>query len=81
MNTLHLRDAQADLSAVVEAAEGGAPTLIMKQGRPAAMVVPLTDGRRLYPDERPSFADLLLSIPHDLAVERDPSPLRDVDLG
>ena len=27
-------------------------------------------------NDRPSFADLLMSIPEDLETERDPSPLR-----
>jgi hypothetical protein len=36
--------------------------------------------RRLYPSDRPSFADLLMSIPEDLETERGPSPLRVPDL-
>jgi hypothetical protein len=30
--------------------------------------------------ERPSFADLLLSIPEDLEIERDASPFHEADL-
>ncbi|HZU87673.1 MAG TPA: type II toxin-antitoxin system prevent-host-death family antitoxin [Stellaceae bacterium] len=80
MRSLHLRDAKASLSAVVEAAERGEATMITKHGRPAAVVVPVEDARRLYPVERPSFADLLLSIPEDLEIERDASPFREADL-
>ena len=82
MNTLQIRNAKAVFSAVIAAAEQGQPTLITRHGRPSAMVVPVEDGRRLYPDHRPSFADYLLSIPTapELHIERDNSPLRDVDL-
>ncbi len=79
MKTIQLRDAKASFSALVESAERGQPTLVTKHGRPAAMIVPLADGRRLYPDDRPSFADLLLAMPHDVEFERDRSPLRDIE--
>jgi prevent-host-death family protein len=75
-----LRDAKASLSAVVAAAENGEATTITKHGRPAAVVVPVEDAQRLYASKRPSFADLLMSIPEDLETERDPSPLRVPDL-
>ena len=80
MKTLGLRDAKASLSAVVEAAERGAATTITKHGRPAAVVMPVEDARRVYPADRPSFAALLMSIPHAVETERDPSPLREADL-
>ena len=75
-----MRDAKASLSAVVEAAERGEATPITKHGRPAAVVVPVDDARRLYAAQRPSFADLLMSLPEDLETERDPSPFRVPDL-
>jgi prevent-host-death family protein len=80
VRTLRLRDAKASLSAVVQAAEHGEATTITKHGRPAAVVVPVEDARRLYADGRPSFADLLLSVPEDLETERDPTPMRVPDL-
>jgi len=80
MRTVHLREAKATLSALVEAAEKGVPTIVTKHGRAAAMVVPVEAGRRLYPDDRPSFADLLLSYPGGIDLERDRTPLREVDL-
>jgi antitoxin Phd len=80
VRALGLRDAKAALSAVVEAAERGEATTITKHGRPAAVVVPLADAQRLYAPERPSFAEMLMSIPEDLETERDPSPLRVPDL-
>ena len=80
MKSMRLRDAKASLSAVIEAAERGEATTITKHGRPAAVVVPIDDARRLYPADKPSFADLLLSIPEDLEVERDQTPFREIDL-
>ena len=80
MRTLPLRDAKASLSAVIEAAERGEATTITKHGRPAAVVVPVDQAKRLYPTDRPSFASLLMGIPHPVEIERDPSPLREADL-
>ena len=80
MRSMRLRDAKASLSAVVEAAERGEATTITKHGRPAAVIVPIEDARRLYPADKPSFAQLLMSIPEDLEFERDTTSLRDIDL-
>jgi antitoxin Phd len=80
VRTLKLREAKASLSAVVEAAERGEATTITKHGRPAAVVVPVEDARRLYATKRPSFVDLLREIPHDIEIKRDQSPLREADL-
>ncbi|MDB5501522.1 MAG: prevent-host-death family protein [Tardiphaga sp.] len=80
MKTLQLRDAKAGFSAIVEAAENGQPTIVTKHGRPAAMVVPFEEGQRLYPDDRPSFAEVLMGMPYALEIERDPSPVREIEL-
>ena len=80
MRMLGLRDAKASLSAVIEAAERGEATTIIKHGRPPAVVVPVEQAKRLYPTDRPSFASLLMGIPHPIEIERDPSPLRETDL-
>lgn len=80
MESMQIRDAKARFSALIEAAERGRPTTITRHGRPAAVVVPVEDARRLYPEERTSFVDLLLSFPDDIELERDRTPLREVDL-
>lgn len=80
MQSIQIRDAKAKFSALIEAAEHGKPTTITRHGRPAAVVVPVEDARRLYPENRPSFADLLLSFPGGVEFERDRTPLREVDL-
>jgi len=80
MESIQIRDAKAKFSALIEAAERGQPTTITRHGRPAAVVVPVEDARRLYPEDRPAFVDLLLSFPGDVEFERDRTPLREVDL-
>jgi prevent-host-death family protein len=79
MNTVNLRDAKANLSAVVEAAERGEATTITKHGRPAAVVVPVKTAHTLLEAPRPSFASLLMSIP-SADFERVRSPVRDIEL-
>ena len=79
MNTINLRDAKTNLSAVVEAAERGEATTITKHGRPAAVVMPVEAARALLEPPRPSFASLLMSIP-SADFERIRSPFRDIDL-
>ncbi len=80
MKSIQIRDAKAKFSALVEAAENGQATTITRHGRPAAVLVPVEDARRLYPDQRPSFADLLLSFPGGIEFERDRTPPREIDL-
>jgi antitoxin Phd len=79
VRSLQLRDAKASLSAVVSAAERGEATTITKHGKPAAVVVPVDDARRLYPSKRPSFASLLMAIPEPIDVTRDETPIREID--
>jgi prevent-host-death family protein len=62
MKQLQLREAKTALSAVVEAAEKGQPTMITKHGRPAAVVVSHAEWAKLKA-RVPSFADLLLAVP------------------
>ena len=80
MRTVGIRAAKASLSEVIEAAERGEATTITKRGRPAAVVVPVEQAKRLYRADRPSFASLMMMIPHPVETERDPSPLREADL-
>jgi antitoxin Phd len=80
METLQIREAKASFSAVVAAAEKGRPTLISRHGQPCAMIVPIEDGRRLYPLETPSLASYLMTMPEALATKRDKRALRGVDL-
>jgi antitoxin Phd len=80
VRSIQIRDAKAKFSALIEAAEHGRPTTITRHGRPAAVVVPVEDAWRLYPENQPSFADLLLTFPGGVELDRDRAPLRDVDL-
>jgi prevent-host-death family protein len=80
VRSIQIRDAKAKFSALVEAAEKGKPTTITRHGKPAAVLVPVEAAKRLYPENRPSFADLLLAFPGGIEFERDRTPLRDIDL-
>lgn len=80
MKTMQVREAKAGLSALIEAAQNGEPTTITKHGKPAAMVVPIDQGRKLYPNDQRSFVDHLLNFPGGIDFERNESPSRDIDL-
>jgi antitoxin Phd len=80
MREIQLRHAKATLSAVVDEAVRGEPSIITRHGRPQAVVVGFEEWQRLA--NVPSFGRLLMSAPlspGDLP-ERDRSPMRDVDL-
>jgi len=80
MREIPLRDAKATLSAVVDEAMHGKPSVITRHGRREAVVIGFEEWRRLA--AVPSFARLLMAAslePGDLP-ERDESPLREVDL-
>lgn len=80
MKTVQIREAKACLSSVIADAEQGKPTLITRNNRPSAMVVPVSAGERLYPLKRPNLADWLLAIPEELETQRDTTPTRSADL-
>ncbi len=80
MKTVKLRDAKANLSALVEDAAQGSPTTITRHGVAVAVLTPVEDARKLYPKEGRSFADHLLAFPGGIEFERDRSAPRDLDL-
>ncbi len=80
MGLIEIRDAKAQFSALLEAAELGQPNTITRHGKPAAVLVWVADSKRLYPDDRPSLVDLLLGFPGGLEFERDRTRRRDIDL-
>jgi antitoxin Phd len=80
MREIQLRQAKAALSAVVDDAVRGEPSVITRHGKPQAVVVGFDDWQRL--SHVPSFGRLLMSAPlaPDDLPERDLAPLREVDL-
>lgn len=80
MREIQLRHAKAALSAVVDDAVRGEPSIITRHGKPQAVVLGFDDWQRL--SNVPSFGRLLMSAP--LAAgdvpERDRSPLREVEV-
>jgi prevent-host-death family protein len=80
MHETQLREVKANLSAVVDEAMNGQPTVITRHGRKAAVVISWEEWQRL--SSVPSLARLLMAAPmkpEDIE-ERDQSPLREVDL-
>lgn len=80
MREIQLRDAKAKLSAVVDDAVRGEPSVITRHGRREVVVVSITEWERL--SKVPSFGRLLMSAPlaDDDLPDRDAVPLRDPDL-
>ena len=58
MNEIQLREAKATLSAVVDQARRGEPSIITRHGRPEAVVLGFEDWQRL--SRVPSFGRLLM---------------------
>jgi antitoxin Phd len=80
MRQIQLRQAKAALSAVVDDAVRGKPSIITRHGKPQAVVVGFEDWQRL--SSVPSFGRLLMSAPvtaGDLP-QRDRSPMRNIEL-
>jgi len=61
MKEIQLKDAKATLSAVVDQAVAGEPTIITRHGRKEAVLVSFAEWLRI--SRVPSFADLLLAFP------------------
>lgn len=80
MIEVQLRDAKATLSALVDGAKRGEPSIITRHGRREAVVVGFEEWERL--SSVPSFGRLLMAAPiepGDLS-DRDASRLRETDL-
>ena len=80
MRKIQLKDAKASLSAVVDQAVRGKPSVITRHGKPEAVVLGFADWERL--SRVPSFGRLLMSAPlksEDLP-KRDNTPMRDAGL-
>lgn len=83
MKELQLKVAKATLSAVVDQAVAGEPTVITRHGRKEAVLVSFDEWERI--SKAPSFADLLLAFPGEPGdiPERSRKPartLRDIGL-
>jgi prevent-host-death family protein len=61
MRKISLRDAKSSLSAVVDQATRGKPSVIVRRGKPEAVVLGFADWERM--SNVPSFGRLLMSAP------------------
>ena len=80
MRKIQLKDAKANLSAVVDEATRGKPSVITRHGKPEAVVLGFAEWERL--SSVPSFGRLLMAAPLKLGdlPERNRAPLRDPGL-
>jgi prevent-host-death family protein len=80
MKEIQFRDAKADLSAVVDEAMQGKPSVITRHGKKQAVVMSYEEWQRL--SHVPSFARLLMAAPLSAAdvPKRNRSGLRKADL-
>ncbi len=78
MKAMQLREAKAKFSALVQAAEKGETTIVTKNGRPAARIGPIEEAGHAQPENKPNFADWLMSMPHDIPIRRNRSRARSV---
>ena len=84
---VQLRDAKMHLSALVDAAERGEETVITRHGKPVARIVredPEPEPKRVDNPGSPyhgmTFVELLMAFPGPLEIERDETPLREIEL-
>ena len=80
MKTVQLRQAKANLSSLVDAAEHGEATIITRHGRPAAAIVPMESAEKFFGKARPSLGEYLARIPSGIEFDRDDRRMRDIDL-
>lgn len=71
MHEIQLRDAKATLSAVIDQARQGEPTIITRHGRPEAVILGFEEWQRL--SQVPSFGRLLM----EARLELEDLPERD----
>ena len=80
MKTIRARHAKMRFFELIDAAARGRPTTITRRGVPVAVIAPIADARKIYPAEKPSFVDFLLTVPGGAEFERDSLAMRDLDL-
>jgi prevent-host-death family protein len=80
MHEIQLRDAKATLSAVIDSARQGEPSIITRHGKPQAVVLGFEEWQRL--SRVPSFGRLLMAAPFepDDLPDRDSSVPRTADV-
>ncbi|MGH7866270.1 MAG: type II toxin-antitoxin system Phd/YefM family antitoxin [Candidatus Dormibacteraceae bacterium] len=78
-----VQEAKQKFSELVRQAENDGPQMVTRHGEPVVVVISEEEFRKLQGD-RPSFKDLLSAPPYlddfDKLIERDRSPMREIDL-
>jgi len=81
MNTWQLQEAKSRFSEVVELTLKEGPQMVTRRGEEAVVILAAKDYRRLS-GQTSTLMDCLLNAPRgeELAIERSPDPIRDLDL-
>ena len=61
MNVWPVQDAKARFSELLDACVSGGPQMVTRRGAEAAVLVPISEWKRLHSAARPSLKSLLLS--------------------
>lgn len=78
MASWQLQEAKQRLSEVLRKTVTEGPQTVTRHGEAIAVIIDISEYRRLTGDDLKTF---LRSAPHaDLDIDREPSPMRDVDL-
>lgn len=83
MSTKSVADAKAGFASLVDEAANGEFVTITRHGKPAAMLVSVEAGeaaKRVMAKPKPNFGVFLMSYPGPADLDRNPSPMRDVEL-
>ena len=83
MSQVSLKDAKARFSGLIDEAIKGEFVTITRHGKPVAAIVSVEAAeaaRKVLNKDRPNFGDYLMSFPGGVALERNGSRMRDLDL-
>ena len=80
MKSVSLRDAKAGMSGLIDEVTKGETVTITRHGKPAAVLVSVEAAETLLNRPKSNFGSFLLSFPGDIDLDRDQSPIRDIDL-
>lgn len=78
MKKIQLKDAKANLSAVVDDAVKGKFSVITRHGKREAVIVSFEEWERV--SDIPSFGRLLMAAPAEIEIERSKSPARTAEV-
>jgi len=83
MSTMSVAEAKAGFAGLVDEAASGEFVTITRHGKPAAVLVSVEAAeaaKKAMKRPRPNFGEFLMTYPGPAEVERNPAPMREIDL-